>query len=106
MGTEKTLSRIRQSFYWPGMKEDVHKFCNSCDSCTSRKSSMATRAPLKQTLSGGPMEKIAIDILGPLPLSKKDNKYILVVTDCFTKWTEAFAIPNQESGTVVSVFGN
>ena len=106
MGSEKTLSRLRQTFYWPGMKEDVVKFCGSCDKCTSRKSSMATRAPLKQALAGGPMEKIALDVLGPLPLSKKGSRFILVVVDCFTKWTEAYAIPNQESSTIASTLVN
>jgi hypothetical protein len=47
-------------------------------------------------MSGAPMERIAVDILGPLSLSDSGNKYLLIVADYFTKWTEAFPIPNQE----------
>ena len=48
------------------------------------------------------MERIAIDILGPLPQSSSGNKYIMIVMDYFTKWAEAYAIPNQEAETVAN----
>lgn len=41
-----------------------------------------------------------MDILGPFPESPSGNTYILVVADYFTRWTEAYAIPNQEATTV------
>ena len=41
-----------------------------------------------------------MDILGPLPLTPRGNRYVLVVTDYFTKWTESYAIPSQEAATV------
>ena len=46
------------------------------------------------------MERIAIDILGPLPETPRKNKFVLVVTDYFTRWTESYPIPNQEATTV------
>ena len=46
------------------------------------------------------MERNAIDILGPLPETPRKNNFILVVSDYFTKWTESYAIPNQEAVTV------
>ena len=41
-----------------------------------------------------------MDILGPLPQTPRGNKFIFVVTDYFTKWTESYAIPKQEASTV------
>ena len=52
------------------------------------------------------MEKIAIDILGPLPLSQNGNRFVLVLVDCFTKWTEAYALPNQEASSIANVIVN
>ena len=46
------------------------------------------------------LERVALDILGPLPKSDSGNKYIMVVAEYFTKWTEAYPIPNQEAVTV------
>ena len=46
------------------------------------------------------MQIVAADIMGPLPESEAGNSYILVVGDYFTRWMEAFPIPNQEAVTV------
>ena len=41
-----------------------------------------------------------MDIMGPFPESSNGNSYVLVAGDYFTKWMEAYAIPNQEATTV------
>ena len=52
--------------------------------------------------AGSPMQVVAVDITGPLPESEAGNRYILVVGDYFTKWMEAYAIPDQEATTVAT----
>ena len=47
------------------------------------------------------MQRVATDILGPLPETQSGNSYVLVVADYyFTRWVKAFAIPNQEATIV------
>ena len=58
------------------------------------------RAPLQHKPVGMPMEKIAIDMLGPLPETEAKNKYVMVVQDQFSKWVECYALPDQKSMTV------
>ena len=51
----------------------------------------------------GPFDRIDIDVLGPFPKSQRDNKYIVVVSDYFTKYPEAFAVPNQQATTIAKL---
>jgi len=53
-----------------------------------------------------PFEKVSYDISGPWPVTHNNNRYILVIVDMCTKWTEAFAIPNIEAKTVAEIFVN
>lgn len=46
------------------------------------------------------MQLVAMDIVGPFPESQAGNTHVLVVADYFTRWTEAYAIQNQEAATV------
>ena len=45
-----------------------------------------------------------MDILGPFPISSLGNRYLLVVTDCFTKWVEALPLSNMRTKTIAKVF--
>ena len=47
--------------------------------------------PSDPMAKGAPLDHLAIDILGPFPESTRVNKYVLAVTDYFTKWVKIFA---------------
>ena len=104
LGVKKTLQRVKERFYWPGCTKDVKDWCRACDHCASNeRPTHKPQAPLKTYNVGAPLERIALDSLGPLPDSDLGNKYILIIGDYFSKWTEAYAIPNQEATTVARV---
>ena len=101
LGADKTLSRLRERFYWPGYFNDVREWCRNCGTCQSRKSpAPKARAPLQPILTSRPLQLVATDILGPLPESPAGNRYILVVADYFTRYVEAYPISDQEATTV------
>lgn len=45
------------------------------------------------------MERVGVDILGPFPTTDQGNRYVLVAMDYFTKWPEAYAVPDQSAVT-------
>jgi hypothetical protein len=92
----------------------VKNWCLKCDICASKKNPQKKfKAPLKPYNVGAPFERIALDIMGPLPRTRQGNKYLLVVGDYFSKWLEAIPLPNQEAPTIakklvdriISIFG-
>ncbi|KAL9964889.1 hypothetical protein ACROYT_G028596 [Oculina patagonica] len=100
-GVNKTLGALRARYYWSGLTAQVKKWVKVCHDCGAKKNWGKTRrSPLKQYIVGAPMERLAMDILGPLPQTPRGNRFALVVTDYFTKWTESYAIPNQDAVTV------
>ncbi|GFX69692.1 retrovirus-related Pol polyprotein from transposon 412 [Trichonephila clavipes] len=100
-GVMKTLHRVRERFCWGKVRADVEQWCKSCDACLARKGpKIRSRGKLHRYNVGAPFERIAFDILGPLPRTASGNKYLLVVMDYFTKWPEVYPIPDQEAPTV------
>ena len=104
LGISKTLSKVRQNYYWPGLSQDVKLYVAGCEMCQKGKDPIPTkRAPMQEARSGYPMERIAVDILGELPVTERGNRYVLVVSDYFTKWTESFPMRNIEAATVARI---
>ena len=103
LGRMKTLRKMKARFWRPGLTKAVHQYCSSCLTCAKCKSRPKPKAPLHPIPSGNPMQRIHIDIVGPLPRSRRGNRYILTVQCSFTKWAEAFAIPNQRATTCARV---
>jgi len=58
------------------------------------------QAPLETITSKYPFEKMSWDIMGPLPMTANGNKYIVVVTDLFSKWVEAFPVKSTNIETL------
>jgi hypothetical protein len=105
LGIDKTRKRVQQRAYWLGWRSHVEDFCKQCVLCASRKPlSRKNRAPMQQCLTGVPMERVSMDVLGPLPRSDSNNRFVLLICDYFTKWVEAFPMPNQEAKTVADLF--
>ena len=103
LGRKKTREKTLQRFYWYGVREDVNNWVARCDECGAIKPQVKTaKAPLGQMPVGAPLDRLATDVLGPLPETTRGNEYVLVVTDHFTKWVDIFAIPDQTARAILN----
>ncbi|KAA3670746.1 uncharacterized protein DEA37_0010397, partial [Paragonimus westermani] len=103
----RSEAAVRQRFSWPKLHDDVVRNCANRNICAQTEFlTVAPRAPLQTVAKVGPNYRAAIDVMGPLPTSRRGNKYILVIVDYFTKWCEAFPMPNQEVSTITPLFVN
>ena len=87
---DKSLSKLKEQFYWPSYYSDVQRWCVTCMNCATRKPGGPTRrGPLQPVIAGYPLQLVAVDIMGPLPQTSNGNKCVLVAEDYFTRWLEA-----------------
>ena len=72
--------------------DHVHSYCTNYTVCQSSISPLRT---LVNIPIGKPWQMLAIDIL-EVPASHRNNRYLLVILDNFTKWSEAMPLPDQK----------
>lgn len=85
-GPERLWQNLSSRFYWPRMKVDIIKYCETCDTCQKTKNSNFRRFGLliPNPIPSRPYESISMDFVVNLPWSEESNA-ILVVVDRLTK---------------------
>ena len=63
---------------------------------------MTPKAPLESLRSGAPGDFIATDYIGPFPITDRGNRYILLLTDHFTKYVEILHVPDMTAEVCAS----
>ena len=93
LGRTRTLARLSHRFYWS----------SQCVACVKRKSPVGRNHPLGNIPTGHRWDRIAMDILDVCDPTPEGFRYILVIADYFSKWTEAFPMKNKCADTVADL---
>ena len=96
----KTLLKIQDLYYWPGMCTDIYNYCRSCDICQrcSQKGRTKNASLVKMPVFTVPFERVGVDIVGPIkPCSSQGHKYILTLIDYTTSFPDAVALKHITS---------
>ena len=100
LAAERTLAQLQANYYWPGMAKDVKAMCQECQTCAAGKHPPSQHhGKLQKVLAAAPMDLVAVDVLSGLPTATDGSKCILVAVDYYTKWVEAYSLPNEEAST-------
>jgi transposase InsO family protein len=101
LGVRRTMGQLQLRAFWPGWQRDVKRFCQQCGECaTYHRGVLKRQGHLQSFPVGEPLERLAIDLTGPHPMSSSGHVYILTAVDLFTKWAEAIPLRNKEAVTV------
>ena len=104
-GVKKTLYRCRQMFYWPNQCSDVQKHIAHCEICQKRNFNGMTRAQIRQLpVVDYPLQRVGVDLIGKISSSYSGNCFILTIVCHFSRFVQAYALPNKQTETICRAF--
>lgn len=102
-GIERTTELVRSRCYWPGMYKAVKKWCEECERCTLAKPAHPpVKAPMVHLIAARPNQILAIDFTF-LEHSRDGKEQVLIMTDVFSKFTQAVPTYDQRASTIANV---
>ncbi len=100
-GVYKVQEAIRKRFFWPSWQRHVRAYVKQCERCITMKSDREpTRERLQPLVSERPLERVHVDVCGPLSTSG-GCRYILVMQDAFSKWLWGVPVRDTKTSTLV-----
>ena len=82
---------------------DVYRHCHGCLTCASFGGGTRKCHPSLQPIPVGVLfERVGIDIM-EIPQTCEGTRYVLVIVDYLSKWTEAFPMQDQSSETTAKL---
>ena len=102
LGMDHTLSLLQNRFFWYQMAEDVHKTIHNCDRCLRFKTK-PEKEQLNPIDTTYPLELVHLDYLSIGESGSDRTKSILVITDHFTKYAQAYVTSSQNAHVTTRV---
>ena len=106
LGSNRMLETIRLRYFWTNMADDIIEHTGKCINCKLRKTyQRKPKVPImKYDDTARPLDRVHVDLTGPLPLSKMKNRYIMVVKDYLTKYVWLIPLKTKSAREVAEAF--
>lgn len=99
---KSTGKKLTPHFHWPGVYDDIRKWCAACEICQKHNPGKGGKAPLHPLpVVTTPWSWIALDLVGPLSRTKRGNKYLLTCIDLSTRYPEAIPVKTTDAKSLV-----
>ena len=100
MGVNRMVETIKLRYFWTKMETDIVQHTSKCINCKLRK--VYQRKPsvpiMKYDDTSRPLDRVHVDLTGPLPTSKAGHRYVMVIKDYLTKYV--WLVPLKTKGAV------
>ena len=102
-GMNRMYYAMRRRYYWPSMVTDIYNTITKCTTYAQNRLSLRRHtSPLTLFPASEPLTDLSVGIFGPIPATKAGNRFILVITDRFSKLTKCVALRYITAISVVS----
>lgn len=92
---------LRKDLYWSNMANDIFQTPWHCRSSIPVRRNLRQHASTHKTFpASGPLQFVAVDILGPLPKTADGYQYVLMITDRLSKGTCAITMRTKPTARV------
>jgi len=100
IGSNRMLETIKLRYFWSNMERDIASHCDGCINCKLRKTyQRRPRVPImKYSKVRRPLDRVHIDLTGPLPRTSGGYRYIFVIKDYLTK--HVWLVPLKTKGAL------
>ncbi|KAB0796868.1 hypothetical protein PPYR_10929 [Photinus pyralis] len=96
LGIVKCKQRLRKTYYWPSISQDIEHFVKKCRLCEHYQKSCNNEPLLQHEIPKYPFHKIGIDI------AEYAKRNYLIVVDYLSKWLEILPLNNKTITEIVS----
>jgi exodeoxyribonuclease III len=100
IGSNRMLETIKLRYFWSNMEGDIASHCAGCIDCKLRKTyQRRPKVPImKYSKIRRPLDRVHIDLTGPLPRTQGGYRFILVIKDYLTK--HVWLVPLKTKGAL------
>lgn len=107
-GINKLYNTIHRFIRFNNLKSIIRKESNKCIGCQRNKHRHEKIGKLTGFIyAKEPRQKVCTDILGPIidpKLTNNRRKYLLTITDVFSRYTKVYVLTDINSGTIIKKF--
>jgi len=102
----KLIDALIQDVWWDSLRRDATHFVKHCGHCQLINAGNEPQTPVQKTHPAlFPFHRVSLDIVKMDQVSPgRKNKNMLVIVDCFSRFAEAYPVPNENAETIAQKF--
>ncbi|XP_061479409.1 gypsy retrotransposon integrase-like protein 1 isoform X2 [Rhineura floridana] len=105
-GISRTLTLVESRYYWTSVTSDVKQWVYACQHCQVAKNTAAITSKFHSIKAEDPWTVVTVDLMGPFDATSRNNVYVILLTDVFTKWVVILPLCDLSAAEVAKAIVN